>query len=78
MIGLETTVESPHAGWNGLRGRIVDETKSTFLVETASGAEIRVPKPGQRFVFADGDGRSVVTGNEITFRPEDRTKKVRG
>lgn len=71
-------MRSPHAGWNGLSGRVVDETKHTFLVEMASGKEVLVPKAGQEFVFRIGDKSFDVRGDEITFRPEDRTKKVRG
>lgn len=106
LIGLEVTVESPHPGWNGLSGRVVDETKHTFLVERPSGKEARVPKAGQRFVFrvagarVENDGDEpvapmtilidsddpqdvapmtvVIDGDELTFRPEDRTKKIRG
>ena len=93
LIGLSVTVESAHAGWNGMEGTVVDETKHTFLVERAPGSEIRVPKPGSRFVFRVGNERfvvrndvgshvgsttAVVDGDEIIFRPEDRTKKVRG
>jgi len=71
-------VKSPHPGWNGLSGKVVDETKHTFLVEAASGKEVLVPKAGQEFVFRVGDASFGVRGDEITFRPEDRTKKVRG
>jgi len=94
LIGLEVEVRSAHAGWNGLSGKVVDETKHTFLVETASGSvgaqeapagrvrrsgrELLVPKSGQEFVFRVGEQRFVVRGDEIRFRPEDRTKKVRG
>jgi RNase P/RNase MRP subunit p29 len=77
LIGLPVTVESAHAGWNGLEGRVVDETKHTFLVERPLGSETTVPKAGQRFVFRVGNERFVVLGDEIMFRPEDRTKKVR-
>lgn len=77
LIGLFVTVESAHAGWNGLEGTVVDETKHTILVERASGSEILVPKRGQRFVFRVGNERFVVNGSDIEFRPEDRTKKVR-
>ena len=94
LIGLEVEVRSAHAGWNGLSGKVVDETKHTFLVETASGSvdadeasagrvrkpgrELLVPKAGQGFVFRVGDSSFVIRGDEIRFRPEDRTKKVRG
>lgn len=77
LIGLFVTVGSRHAGWDGLEGSVVDETKHTFLVERASGSEVRVPKAGQRFVFRVGNERFVVQGDELQFRPEDRTKKVR-
>jgi ribonuclease P protein subunit POP4 len=61
----------------GPSGLVVDETKNTFLVETPSGVK-RVPKPGRRFHFRVGNADVVVDGNDIMFRPEDRTKKVRG
>jgi RNase P/RNase MRP subunit p29 len=86
LIGLRVTVESRHAGWNGLEGQVVDETKQTFLVELDSGPTKRVPKPGNRFSFHVGNERFVVNtasrttvldGRDIEFRPEDRTKRVR-
>ena len=93
LIGLLVTVESPSATMDGLEGTVVDETKHTFLVERTSGPTILVPKSGQRFVFRVGNERFVasrdatsrvdsatvvVDGDSIQFRPEDRTKKVRG
>lgn len=78
LIGLPVTVESRHAGWNGLSGAVVDETKHTFLVETGPRSLKRVPKPGNRFVFRVGPDAFVVEGADITFQPEDRTKKIRG
>ena len=77
LIGLRVLVESPSAGHDGLDGTVVDETKNTFLVELGGGSEKRVPKAGNRFVFLVGNERFVVRGEEIMFRPEDRTKKVR-
>jgi RNase P/RNase MRP subunit p29 len=55
----------------------VDETKHTFLVEAAPGSPKRVPKAGRRFEFLVGTERITIDGNEIMFRPEDRTKKIR-
>ena len=77
LIGHLVTVESRSAGHNGLEGTVVDETKNTFLVEREGGSVIRVPKPGNRFVFRVGNERFAIHGDELTFRPEDRTKKVR-
>lgn len=72
LIGLVVEVERL-----GLKGQVVDETKNTFLVETPSGVK-RVPKIGNRFVFRVGMEAHEVDGDMIAFRPEDRTKKVRG
>ena len=77
LIGLQVRVESPAKGLDGLEGTVVDETKQTFLVERTTGPEAVVPKPGNRFVFRVGVERFVINGDDITFRPEDRTKKVR-
>jgi ribonuclease P protein subunit POP4 len=77
LIGLEVEVRSAHAGWDGLTGRVVDETKHTLVVERASGSEATVPKQGQSFVFRVGDGVVVVQGDDIRFQPEDRTKKFK-
>ena len=76
LIGLFVTVGSANADWDGLEGTVVDETKNTFLVEQ-NDRVLRVPKPGNRFVFRVGNERFVVNGDRIKFRPEDRTKKVR-
>ena len=77
LIGLLVAVESRHAGFDGLQGLVVDETKQTFLVERANGSEAVVPKSGNRFVFRVGTECFPLNGDDITFRPEDRTKKVR-
>ncbi len=79
LIGLDVVVESRHAGWDGLTGRVVNETKHTFAVERASGsAEAIVPKSGQTFHFLVGNARVEIDGDDIKFQPEDRTKKIRG
>ena len=70
LIGLFVRVDT------GLEGRVVDETKNTFLVETPSGVK-RVPKPGRRFLFRVGTGAIEIHGDDIAFQPEDRTKKAR-
>ena len=77
LIGLEAAVGSRDAGLDGLSGRVVDETKHTFLVETPSGVK-RVGKAGNRFVFRVGPDAVALGGDDIMFQPEDRTKKVRG
>ncbi len=74
LIGLDVEVLS--APYSGLAGKVVDETKNTFTIESA-GTERMVPKPGNEFRFAH-EGKSFdIRGSEIAHRPEDRIKKVR-
>ena len=77
FIGLEAEVlESTCAGYLGIKGRVVDETKNTLTIEQ-DGREKKVPKDCCRFKFVDGGKPHIVSGKEIKFRPEDRIKKVR-
>lgn len=95
LIGLDVVVIAPMSALHGLSGKVVDETKHTFLVERTSGPAngVVVPKTGHDFGFRVGNVRVVgsgaipsadepgfvrIRGDDILFRPEDRTKKVRG
>ena len=74
LIGLDVEVLSEP--FSGVSGKVVDETKNTFTIESA-GTERMVPKPGNVFRFAY-EGRTIdISGSEIMHRPEDRIKKVR-
>lgn len=71
LIGHETrVVKSPDRTLLGLRGPVVDETLNTLVIGRA-GREIKVAKQGNMFEF----GGTLVRGEEILFRPEDRIKK---
>ena len=74
LIGLDVEVLS--APFSGLSGRVVDETKNTFTIESA-GTERMVPKPGNEFRFTYRGEQITIEGNKILHRPEDRMKKVR-
>jgi len=74
LIGLDVEVLS--APYSGISGKVVDETKNTFTIESA-GTEKMVPKPGNVFRFVMGKGNIDLEGSEILFRPEDRIKKIR-
>jgi len=77
FIGLEVTVsKSAQRRLEGLRGRIVDETKNTFVIE-ARGKELIVPKKGNWFAFEIAGRRIELRGDEIAYRPEDRLKKLK-
>lgn len=74
LIGLDVEVLSEP--FSGVSGKVVDETKNTFTIESA-GTERMVPKPGNVFRFAY-EGRTIdISGSDIMHRPEDRIKKVR-
>jgi ribonuclease P protein subunit POP4 len=76
LIGLDVeVVVATDPTQQRLRGRIVDETRNTLVVEVR-GDEKRIPKRGSRFRF-DIQGGVEVDGDEIRFRPEDRVKKAR-
>ncbi len=77
LIGLDVEiVASTHQGYIGIRGRVVDETKSMLVIES-DGADKKVPKAACVFEFVDGGTRERIEGAEIEFRPEDRVKRVK-
>ena len=73
FIGMDVEVIS--AGCP-MSGRIVDETKNTFTVESA-GTDRMVPKMGNEFRFTYDGQEFVIRGSEILHQPENRIKKVR-
>ena len=75
LIGLDAEVLSAPC-FEGIRGKILDETKNTFIIGSA-GTEKMVPKKGNEFAITYEGSRFVIIGSEILHRPEDRIKKVR-
>ena len=77
LIGLIMEVEeSSNRDMEGLRGRVVDETRNTFVIETEQGVEKRIPKSGNTFIFVLEDGtRARIRGDRLIARPEDRIKR---
>ena len=65
-------IESSNTSLMGLQGKIIDETKYTFLIETnqTEKMEKRVMKKGNTFHI---NGKEV-QGSLITKRPEERLK----
>lgn len=75
LIGLKVTVMRNNAAEH--EGVVIDETMNTFRLFTGT-RRIMVPKEGRDFVFKLEDGRTAtLSGVNIMFRPEDRTKKVK-
>ena len=73
LLGRETEiVNSTDRSLIGVKGRIIDETKNTFLIES-NGKEMRVEKKNSRFLFRK-DGIEV-EGRLLVGRGEERLKK---
>jgi ribonuclease P protein subunit POP4 len=72
FIGLHTVVtDSTNKGVVGLSGKIIDETKSMFVLETKSGTKM-VPKQHSSWKFESSN--EIIDGKTISRRPEDRIK----
>ncbi|MHA1265191.1 MAG: ribonuclease P protein component 1 [Candidatus Helarchaeota archaeon] len=76
LIGLEVKIiQSTNPFHQNISGKIVDETKKTFLIKTTTN-EKRIPKKGSIFRFYLPNARIVeVLGNLLLGRPEERIKK---
>ena len=77
LIGLIMEVEeSSNRDMEGLFGRVVDETRNTFVIETEQEEEKQIPKTGNMFIFVLEDGtRARIRGDKLLARPEDRIKR---
>lgn len=62
-------VESKNKSLVGLEGRIIDETKNMFEIETEAGTK-KVQKKISKFCFPEA--KILVDGAIINFRSEDR------
>lgn len=76
FIGTKTEiVESPHSDYLGISGRIMDETRNTFLISSGEEKK-RIIKESSVFHFQFSDGKIVeIDGQLLVGRPEDRLKK---
>jgi len=69
--------ESPDPGLTGLHGRIVDETKNTFVVERSDDrSRIIIQKARNLFKFKIENDTVLIKGDDIIVRPQDRIKKL--
>jgi len=76
-IGLNVKVtKSPSKTRIGISGKVIDETKNTFMIENSEGRVLKIPKQSTVFMFKKGNEKFEVDGNKIVYRPEDRTKKI--
>ncbi|MFQ5476211.1 MAG: ribonuclease P protein component 1 [Nitrosopumilus sp.] len=72
LIGLHTEItQSSNPQIIGLNGRIVDETKSMFKINTENGTK-SIAKSENSWKFSIEDNDIVIDGSKITKRPFDR------
>ena len=77
FIGLETkVVKSSNLDMMGITGKVVDETRNTFIISNNDGEKKVIIKDTAVFEFVIADGTVVeIDGKVIMGRPEDRIKK---
>ena len=72
FIGLNTQVtNSSNPQLVGLNGRIIEETKSMFRINTKKGSKF-IPKNNNTWQFDIQDKQVSVEGSKISKRPFDR------
>ena len=77
LIGLNVRIkECRDPNWVDKSGIIIDETKNTFLLEVENERK-RIAKNIAKFEFEKNGRKLLLNGSKITYRSEDRTKKVR-
>lgn len=78
LIGLYTTVvESNDHGIMGLTGKIVDETKSMLILDTKNGIK-KIAKENTQWQFSLNDAKTLVSGNTLIKRPQERIGERHG
>jgi ribonuclease P protein subunit POP4 len=77
FIGTTATVtSSTHAGYLGIRGEVLDETRNIFTLQQ-EGKPKSIVKDQAVFQFQFSDGTVVeIDGKLLVGKPEDRLKKT--
>ncbi|MEM3341337.1 MAG: ribonuclease P protein subunit [Thermoplasmata archaeon] len=76
FIGLEVEVIYSGLKQNRVKGVIVDETKSTLLLD-CDGKAIRIPKQGAKIRIAMEGAIWEMELAKVLYRPHERPKKVK-
>ncbi len=76
LIGLKVkVVKSSDKKQKGTEGTVIDETKGMLVVSTNTGIK-KLQKTASEFRFYAGARSFLVSGEEINFRPDERTEKA--
>lgn len=77
LIGLNATIlESPDKKKQGIKGKVIDETKNLLVLETKNGLK-QLPKKECIFEFELGNEKALVSGKSILEKPENRIKNFK-
>jgi len=77
LIGLHVKIkECNDPSWQGKTGVVVNETKNTFLIKIDEKTK-KIAKKIAKFEFEIDGKKMILEGSNISYRPEDRIKKVR-
>ena len=77
LIGARVDLPASPALRDPVRGTIVDESLSTFVVRLDGGDRtVRVPKRGLEGTVGLPGGELPLRGEPLRVRPEDRTKRL--
>ncbi len=77
ILGASVSFEASPALAAPVRGVLVDESLSTFLVRVPGRARpVRVPKAGLSGTIVLGARELPLRGDALRVRPEDRTKRL--
>jgi ribonuclease P protein subunit POP4 len=72
LIGLDAeVVKCNNAQTVGLYGKIIDETKSMLILNTAKGIK-KIPKANAQWKFSFDKTETLIDGNLLTKRPQER------
>ncbi len=72
LIGLDATVlKSNNKQIVGISGKIIDETKSMFSLDTKNGIK-KIPKQNTEWKFTFDKNESIINGNLLVKRPHER------
>ncbi len=66
-----TIIKSPTTSLKGFKGKIIDETKFTFIIEKNKKRKTIIKN---QIEFTIDNNKTKIYGNEISKRPEDRLK----
>ena len=72
IIGLVATiVKSSNKQTIGISGKVIDETKSMFFLNTKNGIK-KIPKGNTEWKFSFDKNELIVNGNLLAKRPQER------